>query len=160
AVEEDGVLLLATDLGVLRWKPGGTTRWFPHELKAKVGVPGWIVVARDTDGKLWSAIDTKGAGLGLQRFSAAGFESFKVGGFDGSAVRAQMLFADRSGSLWVGTLNEGIYRVHGDDVDHYTAADGLSGNGVYWFAEDREGNVWVSTNGGIDRFRALRALSF
>ena len=32
-------------------------------------------------------------------------------------------------------------------------SDGLTGNAVERFFEDREGNVWVSTTAGLDRFR-------
>jgi ligand-binding sensor domain-containing protein len=38
-------------------------------------------------------------------------------------------------------------------VDVYTHADGLSGNWVQSLFEDREGNIWVATRDGIDRFR-------
>ena len=32
---------------------------------------------------------------------------------------------------------------------------GLSGDVIFSLFEDREGNVWVATNGGLDRFREL-----
>ncbi|MGO9940556.1 MAG: two-component regulator propeller domain-containing protein [Terracidiphilus sp.] len=35
----------------------------------------------------------------------------------------------------------------------FTEADGLSGNIIAGIFEDREGNIWVSTAGGLDRFR-------
>ena len=31
--------------------------------------------------------------------------------------------------------------------------DGLSGDTIFALFEDREGNIWVATTGGIDRFR-------
>ena len=36
-------------------------------------------------------------------------------------------------------------------------SDGLSGDIVMSLFEDREGNVWVATTGGLDRFRELPA---
>ncbi|MGD1098402.1 MAG: two-component regulator propeller domain-containing protein, partial [Bryobacteraceae bacterium] len=40
-------------------------------------------------------------------------------------------------------------------MDHYARADGLSGDLVLNLFEDREGDIWVATEGGLDRFRDL-----
>ena len=78
------------------------------------------------------------------------------------------LLFDRDGALWVASLG-GVARLV--DPDHlpalgpggdpqvpasqrFTRADGLSGDDVLAVLEDREGDVWMSTSGGLDRFRA------
>ena len=38
---------------------------------------------------------------------------------------------------------------------YFRESDGLSGDVIFSLFEDREGSVWVSTNGGLDRFRDL-----
>jgi signal transduction histidine kinase len=43
--------------------------------------------------------------------------------------------------------------VHGGRADVFGPLDGLSDGYVHAFLEDREGNVWVATNDGLDRFR-------
>jgi len=43
--------------------------------------------------------------------------------------------------------------VHQGKVDSFANADGLSGNVVQDVFEDREGNIWVATLDGLDRFR-------
>lgn len=49
----------------------------------------------------------------------------------------------------------GLLHLHQGRMDRFTAADGLSGDVVTGrIFEDREGNIWVGTLGGIDRFRA------
>ena len=72
---------------------------------------------------------------------------------------------DREGSLWISTLGSGLRcvpspeRIDGrkfkeDDhaMESFMAADGLTDNLVTAILEDREGNIWVGTNNGLDRF--------
>ena len=63
------------------------------------------------------------------------------------------MLRDRDGALWIGTLDRGLIRVHRDRVDLFSRADGLSSNYVRGLLEDREGNIWVATDNGLDRFR-------
>ena len=70
------------------------------------------------------------------------------------------MLVDRDGSLWVGTLNQGIYRIQGNKVDHFRSSDGLSGDAVTGLFQDREGNIWIATSRGIDNFHDLRVASF
>ena len=71
------------------------------------------------------------------------------------------LLTDRSGAIWMGTLEHGLLHRHVDGrVDVYTRLDGLSGNTVTSLFEDREGNIWVATNNGLDRFRPLSASTY
>jgi Two component regulator propeller len=55
------------------------------------------------------------------------------------------------------TLTHGLIQVHRGKVDTFSSSDGLSGDPVFTVLEDREGNVWVATNDGLDRFRASSA---
>jgi signal transduction histidine kinase/ligand-binding sensor domain-containing protein len=70
------------------------------------------------------------------------------------------LLLDRENALWVGTSDQGIYRVYDGGVDRFRNADGLSSDSVNGFYEDREGNLWVASSGGIDCFRDTRVVSF
>ena len=78
------------------------------------------------------------------------------------------LMFDHDGSLWIGT-RDGVLRAADPDRlpppdpdgaptlsagSRFTRADGLSGDSALAIFEDREGNVWVSTSDGVDRFRA------
>ena len=49
--------------------------------------------------------------------------------------------------------DRGLLHVHDGTMDLFSRSDGLSGNAVSQFFEDREGSVWVVTLDGIDRFR-------
>jgi signal transduction histidine kinase/ligand-binding sensor domain-containing protein len=63
------------------------------------------------------------------------------------------LFLDRDGGRWIGTLERGLLHVHQGRTDAFGRADGLSGDWVKAICEDLEGNVWVATLDGLDRFR-------
>src|SRR6202030_3899977 len=56
--------------------------------------------------------------------------------------------------------NNGVYRIHDGVADHYSSTDGLSGNAVRSFYEDREGNLWVTTDTGLDMFRNTPVVSY
>ena len=73
----------------------------------------------------------------------------------GRDVDANRLLRDRDGGLWVGTVERGIIHVHHGRTDVFSRADGLSGDVILSVFEDREGDVWVATTGGLDRFREL-----
>ena len=67
---------------------------------------------------------------------------------------------DQDGGLWAtDALRGGFYRVTprntaGPEV--FSEAEGLTSNVAVPLLEDREGNIWVGTNLGLNRFRATR----
>ena len=71
--------------------------------------------------------------------------------------------SDSSGCLWIGTRGEGLLRVSGLGenaiVRRYTRNDGLSSDFVRAIFEDKEQNIWVSTENGLNRLRRNRVLS-
>ena len=74
---------------------------------------------------------------------------------------------DRDGTLWMAS-SSGIHRL--PDLarlldsrsasvasrDPFLHVDGLTAPYASAFFEDREGNIWIGTAGGIDRFRESR----
>jgi signal transduction histidine kinase/ligand-binding sensor domain-containing protein len=74
---------------------------------------------------------------------------------------------DRDGTLWAAS-SVGIHRVKNlarllvrENTAHATRdafsnVDGLTASYASAFLEDREGNIWIGTTGGIDRFRESR----
>ena len=74
---------------------------------------------------------------------------------------AGIVFA-RDGTLWLSTLGDGLKHIRLDDqgnplpaaeVDTYSTSEGLSADYVWPIIQDREGNIWVGTSAGLDRFR-------
>ena len=69
------------------------------------------------------------------------------------AVHANGLFRSSDGSLWIRTDDRGLIHVHRGRADWFAQPDGLSSNNIGTIFEDREGNIWVDTADGLDRFR-------
>jgi len=67
--------------------------------------------------------------------------------------RPSKLLRDRNGGLWIGTLGQGLLHIHQGQTDLFAQSDGLSGDYINKFFEDREGDIWVATVNGLDRFR-------
>lgn len=77
------------------------------------------------------------------------------------AVGAQTSLFDRDGGLWIASLGDGVVRVREGNParESFTEKQGLSHNRVLSLHEDREGNIWVGTNAGLDRFRRSPVLN-
>src|SRR5262249_47203183 len=117
-------------------------------------------VASGPSQTVWAVANTHGTKGGLLRFSDGKWGPYTFPGFDGSSVEAQVILVDRDGSVWVGTKKLGLYRIHNGIVDHCRPADGLSGHQVADLFEDHEGNLWVTTDGGVDMFRNTPVISY
>jgi signal transduction histidine kinase/ligand-binding sensor domain-containing protein len=154
AIVEDGSggFWLGGQTALVHWH-SGVSEVYPIEgLKSNTGAPGIMSLARGSDGSVWVGIVSKGLGQGLARFENRAVRSFVTGSFDGSKFGIFALHFDREGNLWVGTDNDGVFRVHGNTVDHYARAEGLSGDFVRTLFEDREGIIWAATSNGVDKF--------
>lgn len=104
-------------------------------------------------------LDRRGLGLGLQRWMH-GVRKPLNRVLNEKALQVSALFLDHQNALWIGTQDQGIYRLNGDKVDRFTSADGLSSDSVTGFYEDREGDIWIATSEGVDCFRNIRVTTF
>ena len=134
---------------------GVVCSYLPPGLEKNDGLEGENGLASGTDGSMWVGMSSTGEGRGLQRFVNGVWKSVVLPGFDSTTLKVVTLLLDRDGALWVGTLDQGIYHLHGRHVDRFSSADGLSANYIQRFYEDREGGVWAVTSRGIDQFHHL-----
>jgi ligand-binding sensor domain-containing protein len=145
---------------LVRWRPGTPATTYFGEIAELAKSDGVINVVLGPSGTAWASLDGTGPRLGVRYYSGGRWTSYAVPGFDRARVRPGYLLVDRRGSLWVGTKSDGVYRICGGVADHYGVSDGLSGNDVVSFFQDREGNIWVLTDGGLDMFRDTALISY
>jgi len=145
-VGRDGTLWVRAKGGAYALVRGGT------RLERKVALPGDGNLAERPDGSIWTS-DSVAPGLHL----IAGTTDVDSGEWFGPGRVSAFLF-DHAGNLWQPAY-EGATRSRagasaGVDAKQRTdAAHGLSGmHGLAGF-EDRERNIWIGTENGLDRFR-------
>jgi signal transduction histidine kinase/ligand-binding sensor domain-containing protein len=141
---ERGTVWVGAATGLWRWSANDGTR---HEIPGPSRSPSGII--RTASGAMLIA-----NGGDIQQLVDGQFHPYRIPGVD-RPFHARRLFLDRDGGLWITTAGRGLVHVHGERADLFTRTDGLSGNDVYAVYEDREANVWVATEEGLDRFREL-----
>ena len=141
-------------------RSGGLIHW--HAGTSEMYKVGGEVqsLALGPDGSLWVGISGEASGGGLQQLKDGAVKPFQTSTFNGSGFDIGALMFDNDGNLWVGTVGKGLFRIHGNAVEHYDHLNGLSGDSVWALFEDREGMVWAGTTSGIDSFRDPRVTTF
>jgi len=119
-----------------------------------------VSLVSDADGSLWVGMLGEGPGSGLAKWKNGTIKPFVTSSFDGSRVAVTRMISDRQGNLWVGTDSKGVFRIHGNVVEHYGHVEGLSSDTVWTLFEDREGIVWAATPNGLDNFRDPAVTTF
>jgi signal transduction histidine kinase/ligand-binding sensor domain-containing protein len=142
-------LWVGTPEGLWRWKPA-PAQFYPLEPETN-GLQG---LAEDEKGGL--LISRRGR---VERFVDGRTEIR----YPLPAAAAQLQFlralSDRDGSLWLGSSSAGLLHVHQGILNAFKQSDGLSSDSVGPIFEDHEGNVWVGTTEGLDRFREVAIAS-
>jgi PAS domain S-box-containing protein len=79
-------------------------------------------------------------------------------------VGSEGILFDHDGALWITSIGDGLrhspvpgllrgrIKKLATAIDSFAAKDGLSDDFVRTILRDREGNIWVGTNNGLDRF--------
>jgi hypothetical protein len=108
------------------------------------------------DGELWLATYDWNNGIGngvLHRDFAGVWSNYTTENGLLNNRASSFIEYDNSGqkAIWVGT-EEGISVFKNNAWSSYTTADGLSSNYIFQFAKDNNGQIWVWSMEGIDRF--------
>ncbi|MEM7353830.1 MAG: two-component regulator propeller domain-containing protein, partial [Acidobacteriota bacterium] len=127
----------------------------PHSLSH----PIVNAIREDASGDLWI-----GTGQGLNRFDprTGTFTPYRQGAVDLASERIFELYLDRTGELWVGTLNAGLIRIPPEPglptqyVHEEADPWSLSGDRIRTIFEDASGILWAGTWVGLNKYDRRR----
>ncbi len=66
--------------------------------------------------------------------------------------RLWYIFQDSKNNYWFSSNGEGVYRFDGNKIINFTTKDGLAHDTTRQIQEDKFGNIFISTFGGINKF--------
>jgi ligand-binding sensor domain-containing protein/signal transduction histidine kinase len=152
--------LLGADDGSLWWGAGPALfQWKDGTVLSDYGQEAWLrgdrilSLCEDRAGGMW--IGTYNGQLRLLQqgqFTA-------VNGLSGKPVTALAQAAD--GTLWIGSLGDGLGRLQNGKLSTFTIQDGLRSNLIRSLYLDSEGTLWIGTvSGGLARWAHGRLTSF
>jgi signal transduction histidine kinase/ligand-binding sensor domain-containing protein len=160
-VARDGALWLSTARSVYFCRPGA------RRFEPTGAVTGHATFTQTPDGRLWIADGLNGL-RPLPNYPAGESQSpWALKPATPTDILSVANYAiDRQGGIW-GTdrVNGGIFRfdpartkppthsLQASDVDRFRRTDGLTSDRSIPIVADREGNIWVGTNAGLNRFR-------
>lgn len=144
----DGVYLSLVPR-LLRLRPGGE-----RFEDAGVAIADYTSLAQDRRGVLWRRTAMRIAPIGQDARGVA------IGRSTIPYIVERAIF-DRAGNLWITGQDAGLGRIAAaasprpaspGSVDLFTEKQGLTAAVTMAVLEDREGNIWVGTESGLDRF--------
>ena len=149
----DGALWVGTENGVRRLAPEGRKRWRFISLPHAPGDPASLSVGvvhtltADPQGGVWAG----SRGGGVRRLDPTG----RVNTFLPDA-KERTMFTDGAGTVWLGTLDEGVFAITGDpghpeiiNIRHDpNSGEGPAANEISCITADRSGRLWFGTVGG------------
>ena len=159
-LDNSGNFWLSGHAGLCKWKDGVSTTYFQKELEQKGSLIGVFTLAVENENHAWIGIQQPDGHLELREFDHGRWQSHRLPKAQGPPPSASALFIDQQDALWIGTGSDGIYRMSGETIEHFSSADGLSSDAILRFFQDREGVLWVASSKGIDSFRDLPVVSF
>jgi signal transduction histidine kinase/ligand-binding sensor domain-containing protein len=136
--ESNGSIWLSTDNAVLRLDPADPSGR----------------LERMVEGRLWLYQDASRTVHTIDRPSRPTTDRSSTAG---KPITVQTVMRDSKGKIWMGTLGQGIVRAAASGsaigLETFSTSEGLSADSVWCLLEDREQNIWVGTQNGLDRFR-------
>ena len=153
AVARDGVVWVKNAINLYYLRPGAT-----RFLKADGYGGGVFNFAKAPDGRLWTSDFASMHFYALPDLGPAGPPPppAQVGAQVPVGMVGWLVF-DRDGALWCGnTVTSGLYRARSAfssaPIEVFTEKDGMTSDIAGEPLEDHEGDIWIGTPAGLERF--------
>ncbi len=143
--DKNGSIWFSTDAALLRLDARDRQVRFVKITKGKF----WL--SKDARGIIWITRPDGATRTADESLISSGSSTIKT-------LDIHTVLRDGEGNTWIGTFGEGVARLLGDsnylrNLETFSQPDGLSGDFVWCLLEDRERNIWVGTQSGLNRFR-------
>ena len=158
AITEDaiGKIWIGTEQGLNVYDKSNHTLMIYDTLSGLSGMVPWTL-KRDRSGKIW--VGTNDGGLCKYDPESQSFKAYDSFGLGTMPI---MGFAeDESGAMWVGTRGAGLFKIwndeHGEHIQPYNHASGLSSDSITYLFRDSRGWMWAGTEGfGVHYFQSTQ----
>lgn len=146
AYAEDALWIGSSSHGVCRFGEDGSLRHFQHDPTQPGGLPSNTIFSSlvDAQGRLWV-----GTEAGVARWNGHVFEA--VAPRELKAVSVLRLSRDADGAIWIGTQNDGLYRIDAQDRVTRPAWADSAGLRSALVLPDSRGGYWAGTSDGLLR---------
>ncbi|MFS8149600.1 two-component regulator propeller domain-containing protein [Vreelandella titanicae] len=152
-VDEDGYIWAASEEELYMLPPGASSF-----IGTGIRSPSISEIASSPSGDVWVTDRSTERLLHLTKTGFAGVEFEEI-----PISSTNSIVLDEQGDAWLGTRGSGLHylatgKIHEategrDVISSYTARDGLSSDYVLAQLIDRDGNLWVGTDAGLDRLK-------
>jgi len=142
--DKEGNLWVGTNGGGLNQLKKGKVRMLRQKEGLKYELVWTILKARD--GRIWI-----GTSAGLFYYKDGRIFDANLKNLQGKNIWS--LFYSKDESLWVGTYGNGLVKIKDNGSFYYTTKDGLPNNVISSIQEDKEGNLFIGTRGGLSIFK-------
>jgi ligand-binding sensor domain-containing protein/signal transduction histidine kinase/DNA-binding response OmpR family regulator len=165
-----GNLWIGTRGGIVVHRPGSRVFEHVHGDNSGLQISRVGCLRFDNAGNLWAGTEE-----GLYRVSArvqgeinpsdCNIKRYLKAGSDPGSISGNYvisIYLDRQGTLWFGTYGNGLNKLVTDSLSGresficYTRKEGLVNDIVYGILEDKDGNLWLSTDNGLSKFDPVR----
>ena len=145
-VDEKGRAWFAPLEGSLQWREGTKTGTISDNSLSKDVV--YSIAGQNDD--VW--IGRQRGGLTHLVYGPKAFSVRTYTVTDGLAQNSvYAVYESKDGTVWSGTLSNGVSELKGGQFRNYTTADGLASNMVSSIAEGTDGSMWFGTANGLSK---------
>lgn len=142
----DALWIGTSSQGICRFGEDGSLRFFKHDPARTDGLPSNTIYSSlvDARGRLWI-----GTEAGVARWNGRDFEPVAPHAL--GALSVLRMSRDPDGSIWVGSQNDGLYRIDAQDRVSRPRWSDSAGLRSALVLADRQGGYWAGTSDGLLR---------